>query len=139
MEYLSIEWWQAEKERLRLKDLEITSKKDYYQVDEENKQIQAQKSVNPEAALKLVKLMHELCYRCCMCGWWIDNHEYILWEIASKGDSDGIKYGFTDDVTPEEAQQLRTLNQQCGGWWYWNNEREEGYEITFVEQVAENA
>lgn len=89
-------------------------------------QEQANKSLNPKAALDLYKLMGELSKECCFAGW-RDGIEYSLWEIlidtatpeGMANEQNRTMYYTTFAV--EQIEQLRQLSNQCQGWWMWDD------------------
>lgn len=52
------------------------------------------------------------------CAGWTVDLEFFLWQAFLGGSREfGAK-----TVTEAEIAHLRTLSEQSGGWWYWNDE-----------------
>ena len=64
----------------------------------------------------LASLMSEISER-CYCAGWMTGLERALWSML---DSEDRSYG-QDEVTADEARQLRELSEACGGWIVWRD------------------
>lgn len=55
----------------------------------------------------------------CYAGWNIDV-EFFLWQAISGGSRE---FGALA-ITEQEIAYVKTLSEQSGGWWHWNDESE---------------
>ena len=67
------------------------------------------------ARTMLNRLMSDISER-CWCAGWMSGNEFSLWRLMETG---GGRYG-QDEVTPDEAAQLRALSNTLGEWCVWD-------------------
>lgn len=65
------------------------------------------------AALGLLGLMKGISEE-FWCAGWMSGMEYDLWRAEA-----GKRWG-QGSLTERQATLLRLLSEECGGWWYWN-------------------
>jgi len=92
----------------------------------ENERIakEAMQSANPDAALHLLAFMEKISEDCWSAGW-ITGNGHNLWTIMLKGSTEPVQYG-DQPLEPKDIQTLKMLNQQCQGWWYWDEQQDKG-------------
>lgn len=78
---------------------------------------EARRSVNPDAALCLVRLMSRISEQ-HYCAGWLVGLEYSLWDMLEGGDRD---FGF-GPVKAGSLLQLAALSERAQGWWRWSDE-----------------
>jgi hypothetical protein len=83
-------------------------------------------SRDPTAAVALNNFMSELSEK-YWCAAWLRGLEIGLWKVreGQQGTfaADGKEADeWTGDLPPEDVARLRTLSDQCGGWWGWSEE-----------------
>ncbi|MDF5726403.1 MAG: hypothetical protein PUP91_39380 [Rhizonema sp. PD37] len=102
----------------------------------ENERIakEAMQSANPDAALHLLAFMEKISEDCWSAGW-ITGHGHNLWTLLHKASTEPFQYGDLP-LRPEDIQTLKMLNQQCQGWWYWDEQQDEG--TIFVKQLMQS-
>ncbi len=98
----------------------------------ENERIakEAMQSANPDAALHLLAFMEKISEDCWSAGW-ITGNGHNLWTILLEGSTEPVQYGY-QYLEPKDIQTLKMLNQQCQGWWYWDEQQDKG--TIFVRQ-----
>lgn len=69
------------------------------------------------AASILVRLMSDISEE-YYCAGWMSGLEFSLWRMVQGGDR---SYGMSE-VSEDEVTQLKQLSEQCGGWWYFNDD-----------------
>lgn len=74
----------------------------------------------PQQALE--RYMSELSERAFHAGW-MEGLEFALWRAVQDGP---FKYGRLE-LTPEHLTRLTELSSACGGWIYFDQEREESF------------
>lgn len=68
------------------------------------------------AGLGLLALMAGISEECWCAGWMMDN-EFACWKAAESGIAQN--YG-QSIITVRQAQLLRLLSLESGGWWIWD-------------------
>jgi hypothetical protein len=68
------------------------------------------------------------------CAGWLTGLEFELWAMVQGGKR---AFGMSE-VTESEVAQLKQLSEQCGGWWYFNDEDGETF-ITLEDWKARTA
>lgn len=93
-------------------------------------QEQAKKSVNPTVALKLQETMSDLSEEIWFAAW-LDKSEFCFYELITTSDlllahSPYFRTISWTVVSMEKIVLLRTLHDQCQGWWHWEQNQGAG-------------
>lgn len=84
--------------------------------------LEAIKSPNPDAAIKLLGLMSDISKECHYASW-LTGNEHALLKIINEHDDDtiikSVNYGI-GKVSATQILELQRLKAMSGGWWYWD-------------------
>lgn len=83
--------------------------------------LEAIKSPEPDAAIKLLGLMSDISEECHYASW-LTGNEHALLKIINEYDNSIIKsvnYGI-GKVSATQILELQRLKVISGGWWYWD-------------------
>ncbi|BAZ18534.1 hypothetical protein NIES4071_104190 (plasmid) [Calothrix sp. NIES-4071] len=84
--------------------------------------LEAIKSPDPDAAIKLLGLMSDISEKCHYASW-LTGNEHALLQIINEHDDNSIiksvQYGM-GKVSATQILELQKLKAISGGWWYWD-------------------
>lgn len=89
--------------------------------EREDLRVEAEKSINPAAAIALYSLMSDLS-ECCWCASWMSGNGRELWKMSEELSVEvSVEYGM-DSIDYSDLRELRRLSTEADCWWEYSGD-----------------